>query len=80
MIDMGDIRKLVTDIDRGVNMRKNLPIYGRMVAENNVNYAAIELTFSITILCGLVQDTHNISEQEHALFQEVKARFDQVLE
>ena len=77
---MGDIRKLVTDIDRGVNMRKNLPIYGRMVAENNVNYAAIELTFSITILCGLVQDTHNISEQEHALFQEVIALLDQVLE
>lgn len=53
---MSDIRKLVKDLDRGIQMRKNLPVYAEILSDTYVNYAAIELVFSAYLLAELIAD------------------------
>lgn len=68
---MKDIRGLVRDISRGVEPDRNLPAYGRAMAENITNYVALELTFSVCILSESVQEYDRISPQEKQVYEEV---------
>lgn len=78
-ITMNDIRKLIKNIDRGVNLRRDLPVYGSIVSETYMNYAAIELTFSAYLLSETVLEYQNISEDEKKLYEEVMCQLCDVL-
>lgn len=76
---MTKIRKLVKDIDRGVNLKKDLPVYGEMLSDTYLNYAAIELTFSACILSESILEYEEMSEEEERMYDEVMALLRQVL-
>lgn len=76
---MSDMRKLVKDIDRGIQLKKNLPVYGRALSDTYLDYAAIELTFSTYILFESVQEDEGISKEEKVLYEEVIEQLRHVL-
>lgn len=76
---MSDIKKLVKDISRGIQLKKNLPVYGRALSDTYLNYAAIELTFSAYILFESVLEDEGISEEEKMLYEEVISKLRQLL-
>lgn len=43
---MSGTKKRMRDISRGINLRKNLPLYGKEFVDVYLHYAALELTFS----------------------------------
>lgn len=76
---MSDMRKLVKDIDRGIQLKKNLPVYGKALSDTYLDYAAIELTFSTYILFESVQEDEGISKEEKVLYEEVIEQLRHVL-
>lgn len=68
---MRDVRELIRDISRGAKPEKTLPAYGRAMAENITNYAALQLTFSACIVSESVQEYDRISPQEKQIYEEV---------
>lgn len=64
---MSDLRGLVRELERGADREKNIPVYGRALADTYLNYAATELTFSAFLLCEWMQD----SEQPFVECQEI---------
>lgn len=70
---MNDIKKLIRNIDRGADLKRNLPVYGKLLCDTYLNYAAVELTFSAYLLSETVSEYTMISEEEHSLYREVTA-------
>lgn len=68
---MSDMRKLVRDIDRGIHLEKNLPVYAKVLTNTYLNYAAVELTFSAYILSECESEYEEISENEKAMYDGV---------
>lgn len=77
---MSDMRKLIRDIDRGLHLEKNLPIYGKMLTDTYLNYAAVELTLSAYILSECKSEYEEISEDEKAVYDTVMHILRRVLE
>lgn len=68
---MSDVRKLVKDMNRGVGLRKNLPVYGMLLADTYLDYASVELTFSAYMLAEMVVDDGVVSETEQEIYDQV---------
>lgn len=71
---MNDIRKLIKNIDRGVNLKRDLPIYSSIVSDTYMNYAAIDLAFSAYLLSETIMEYDNISDNERKLYYEVMSQ------
>lgn len=65
---MSDIRKLIKEIDGGINLKKNLPLYGKELADSYLNYAAVELTFSAYLLVEMILESDKVSEPERGIY------------
>lgn len=70
-ISMSDMRKLIRDIDRGIHLEKNLPVYAKVLNDTYLNYAAVELTLSAYILSECESEYEGISENEKGMYDEV---------
>ncbi|MCM1244139.1 MAG: hypothetical protein NC293_00665 [Roseburia sp.] len=68
---MSDMRKLIRDIDRGMHLDKNLPVYAKMLAGTYLNYAAVELTLSAYILSECASEYERISANEKEMYDDV---------
>ncbi len=69
---MNSIRKLIKDIDRGIQLRKNLPAYAQVLSDTYLDYAAIELTFSAYMLSEIILDDIVATEVETKWYDQVK--------
>ncbi len=65
---MNDIKKLIRDIDRGADLKKNLPVYGEILSDTYLNYAAVELAFSAYLLSETFSEYTVVSEEERRLY------------
>ncbi len=77
---MSDIKKLIRNIDSGIGLRKNLPIYGSILSNAYLDYAAVELTFSAYMLSEMVLEDSIVSEAERALYDQVIEQLRALLE
>ncbi len=77
---MNNVRKLVRDLDRGVNLEKNLLQYAEILGDTYLGYAAVELTFSFCILVESVPEYAKISPEEKAVYEEVRELVKRVVE
>ncbi len=68
---MSDVRRLIRDIDRGKNLRKNLPVYQNLLADTYLDYSAVELVFSSYLLVDSLPEYHGITQDEKELCEEV---------
>lgn len=68
---MGNVRKLVKEIDHGVNLDKNLPVYADLLLDTYREYSAIELTFSAYILAEMMEEKESASQSETSMYSEV---------
>lgn len=68
---MSDVRRLIRDIDKGKNLKKNLPLYRNMLADTYLDYAAVELVFSSFLLVDSLPEYQGLSTEETALCEEV---------
>ncbi|MGN1206613.1 MAG: hypothetical protein ACI4SQ_06465 [Eubacterium sp.] len=68
---MNQIRKIIKDLDRGVEPRKNLPIYANYLADTYLNYASIELLFSAYMLVETCQEGIDLSDEEERRYDEI---------
>lgn len=68
---MSDVRRLIRDIDRGKNLRKNLPVYRNLLADIYLDYSAVELVFSSYLLVDSLPEYHGITQDEKELCEEV---------
>lgn len=77
---MGDLRGLVRELERGSDRQKNVPVYGRALAETYLNYSAIELTFSAFLLYDWMQDSDQYSFEYQEIYGEVLELLTHVVE
>ncbi len=77
---MSDVRKLIKNIDSGIGLRKNLPMYGSILSGTYLDYAAIELTFSAYMLSEIVVEDATVSEADQALYHQVMTQLRALLE
>lgn len=77
---MGDLRGLVRELERGSDREKNVPVYGRALAETYLNYSAIELTFSAFLLYDWMQDSDQCSFEYQEIYGEARELLTYVLE
>lgn len=66
---MSDIKRLIKDIDRGVGLEKNIPVYHNILADTYLNYAAVELTFSACLLWETVAEAEGLGKTERACYE-----------
>lgn len=68
---MSDVRKLIKDLNRGVALRKNLQVYGNLLADTYLDYTSVELTFSAYMLAEMVVDDGVVSAAEQEIYNQV---------
>lgn len=66
---MSDIKRLIKEIDRGVELEKNIPVYRDILVDTYLSYAAVELTFSACLLCETVAETGELGKTERACYE-----------
>lgn len=66
---MSDIKRLIKDIDRGVGLEKNIPVYHNILVDTYLNYAAVELTFSVCLLWETVAEAEGLGKTERACYE-----------
>ncbi len=77
---MSDMRKMIKEIEKGMGLRKNLPMYGKILSDTYLDYAAIELTLSAYMLSEIVVEDSVISEAEQEIYEQVVEQLRKLLE
>lgn len=78
------MKKLIHDINHGVNLKKNLPLYGAEFTDVYLHYAALELTFSafslFDFMSGEITNDEWVSADEKKRYGDVSELLRRMLE